>query len=158
MTTSLDRDFESVLTAARTGDHSALGGLLERVRPQLERMAITAVATWPCLRGREADVVQETLTDAIRAFDRFIGVTETGWLHWLKRILENNVTDMGRHDGAKKRDQSKEQRLDTSLLAALSDGGETPSKTAARDEDVARVRRALSELSQSEQLVIRLRD
>src|SRR4051812_45713422 len=90
-------DFETLLMSARAGNGIALGRLLERARPQLERYAVTALAARPRLRGREADLVQETHKDAVVGFDRFLGVSEPGWHQWLKRILENNVTDLCRY-------------------------------------------------------------
>ena len=151
-------DFETLLACARKGDGTALGRLLELARPQLARFAAGALSARPRLRGRDADLVQETLKDAVVGFDRFLGVSEAGWFHWLRRILENNVTDLCRYDSAAKRDAVKEQRLDTPCQRALADGGETPSKTAARDEDLARLQQALRRLTAEQQLVIRLRD
>jgi RNA polymerase sigma-70 factor (subfamily 1) len=151
-------DFETLLTDARTGNGTALGRLLECARPQLERYAASALAARPRLRGRDADLVQETLKDAVVGFERFLGVSEPGWHQWLKRILENNVTDLCRYDGAAKRDAAKEERLDTPRLRTLPDGGETPSKVVSRDEDIERLRRAFRQLSPDQQAVIRLRD
>src|SRR5262249_31558928 len=104
--------FESLLNAARGGNGIALGKLLERSRPRLLRLAAAAVTGRPRLREREHDLVQETLKDAVVGFNRFLGNSEAGWLQWLKTILENNITDMCRYDGAKKRDVVKERRLD----------------------------------------------
>ena len=156
MTPTLDTEFEALLVAARGGSRSALGRLLERARPRLERHAATAAATRPRLRGREADVVAETILDAVAGFGRFLGATEMGWGKWLLCALDHNIVDLGRYDGAAKRDSWKEVRLDTSLYLALTDGGETPSKTVARDEEVERLRRALARLPADQQAVIRL--
>lgn len=151
-------DFETLLASARQGDGAALGRLLQRAQAQLLRLAAAALSSRPRLRGREADLVQETLKDAVCGFDRFLGVSETGLLHWLKRILDNNVTDMCRYDSAAKRDAVKEQRLDTPCERNLADGGETPSKVVAMDEDLERLRRAMRRLTPDQRLVIRLRD
>lgn len=151
-------DFETLLARARQGDGDALGGMLKRAEPQLLRFAAVALSGRPRLRGRDHDLVQETLKDAVAGFDRFLGVSETGWLHWLKRILDNNVTDLCRYDSAAKRDAVKEQRLDTPCQRSLADGGETPSKVVALDEDLERLRRAMKRLTADQRLVIRLRD
>ena len=150
--------FEALLTAARGGNGHALGRLLEFERPQLERYAVTACGSRPRLRGQEADLVQDTLKDAVVGFDRFIGVSEAGWHQWLRRVLENNITDRCRYESAAKRDCAKEQRLDTSYARDLSDGGETPSKLVAQDEELERLRVALNQLSEDDRAVIRLRD
>ena len=150
--------FETLLAAARAGDGIALGRLLERASPRLAKAAAIAIAGRTQLRGREADLVQETLKDAIMGFDQFLGKSHAGWHQWLKRILENNLTDMCRYEGAAKRDTVKEQRLDTDFQRNLPDGDDTPSRAFVRSEDLQQLEKALASLSEIDQTIIRLRD
>jgi RNA polymerase sigma-70 factor (subfamily 1) len=153
-----DSAFLNLLAAARAGDGTSLGRLLERVRPRLLKSAFVAGTARPRLRGREADLVQETLKDAVVGFDQFVGFSEGGWHQWLMRIFENNLTDMYRYGGAAKRDEAKEQRLDTDCARTLPDGGETPSKAFAKGEDLDRLEKALQRLSKGDREIIHLRD
>src|SRR5262245_33971663 len=158
MTFPMDADFATLLACARNGNEAALGCLLKRAEPQLLRFATAALSGRPRLRSRDHDLVQDTLKDAVEGFNRFLGVSEVGLQHWLKRILDNNVTDLCRYDSALKRDAMKEQRLDTPFERAIPDSGETPSKTVAMDEELARLKRAMRRLTPEQRLVIRLRD
>ena len=40
-----------------------------------------------------SDLVQETILEAYRDFDRFQGRSEQEWIAWLKRILAHDVAD-----------------------------------------------------------------
>jgi RNA polymerase sigma-70 factor (ECF subfamily) len=46
-----------------------------------------------------SDLVQQTLLDAHRDFDRFAGCTQQEWLAWLRQILNHNAQDAIRHYG-----------------------------------------------------------
>ena len=41
-----------------------------------------------------SDLVQETMLEAYRDFDRFQGRSEQEWMAWLRKILAHNVADL----------------------------------------------------------------
>ena len=79
-----------------------------------------AVPTWalrpdrrskPGCGGRSiaSDLVQETMLEAYRDFDRFAGHTEQEWLAWLRKILAHNAADfVRRYRGTAKRAAGRE--------------------------------------------------
>lgn len=97
-----------LLEGARGGCHHALGELLQGCRQYLLLTANRLLD--PHLRAKlgPSDVVQETLHDAHRDFDRFHGVSEDDLLAWLRHILLNNLADVGRRYRAAKRQVARE--------------------------------------------------
>ena len=79
-----------------------------------------AAATWASWRDRKSrpgsgvkvdasDLVQETMLEAYRDFDRFSGTSEQEWLAWLRRILTHNAADfVRRYRGTAKRQPRRE--------------------------------------------------
>src|SRR5687768_7795013 len=107
------RRLEGLIGDARGGSGEALGGLLEECRQYL--MLVANRRLDPVLRAKvgPSDLVQETLHDAHRDFDKFHGLTWPELLAWLRRILLNNVTDVARrYQTADKRQISREVPFD----------------------------------------------
>ena len=70
------------------------------------------VETWLRAKVDASDLVQETMLEAFRDFERFGGASEQEWLAWLKRILAHNVADfVRRYRGTAKRQARREVRI-----------------------------------------------
>jgi RNA polymerase sigma-70 factor (ECF subfamily) len=112
-----------------------------------------------------SDLVQQTLLDAHRDFDRFQGQTDQEWLAWLRQILTHNACDAARHYGtAGKRAARREVRFQD----PANDGsrpqfdppatGDSPSQMAIHTETELLLAEAMDKLSADHREVIILRN
>src|SRR5271165_5761497 len=102
------------ITAARGGDRDALGQAIQACRRYLLTAAEHDLA--PDLRAKEgaSDLVQETLCEAYRDFQRFEGQTEVELRAWLRRLLAFQVAHAARrYRGTKMRKLRREVPIDT---------------------------------------------
>lgn len=88
------------LSKARAGDPMARDRLFAACRSYLGLLARTNVEPWMRAKVDASDLVQQTLLDAHRDFERFQGKTDQEWLAWLRQILNHNAFDAVRHYGA----------------------------------------------------------
>lgn len=89
--------FESILVAARQGEHAQLGVLLDVYRGYLMTIANDRLSQDVVGKVAPSDLVQETMLQAYRAFDEFRGTSELEFLAWLKQIIFRKVIDVHRH-------------------------------------------------------------
>jgi RNA polymerase sigma-70 factor (ECF subfamily) len=150
------------LSAARAGCSEALGELLNSCRGYLLLVAERELD--PQLRAKcgASDLIQETLLDAVSAFDRFQGDSADELRKWLRRLLLNNLVSFAR----RYRDTSKRQ---VGREVSLEAGGEcrehvgpvadtpSPSQQAIAHEQVEAIQMALERLPEDYRLVILLR-
>lgn len=153
---------EELLAAARDGDASALGKLLDHYRPYLGLMARRQLDSAVQVRVDASDVVQQTCLEAIRDLEAFRGQSEPELIAWIMRILRNNVAQsIQYHVVAKKRSIRKEQTSpDDSqgpLVARLPAHHSSPSQRLMRGELAVQLARQLASLTDEQQEAIRLR-
>jgi RNA polymerase sigma-70 factor (ECF subfamily) len=109
MTDSKHINVTALLARARQGDAACREELFALCRSYLGFAARSQIETWLRRKVDASDLVQETLLEAYRDFDRFQGGTEQEWLAWLKRILAHNAADfIRRYHGAAKREAGRE--------------------------------------------------
>lgn len=156
--------FDHRLSLARAGDQHALGALVDAYREYLCRIARARMGG--ALQGvmTTSDLVQETLLDACRDFERFRGTSERELLSWLRRALLRNLADQVRRHRAEKRDRLRNRSLDELLertgsrnYARLAAALSSPSGQASRREDIVALQNALEALSAEHREVILLR-
>lgn len=100
---------EELLARAREGDQGERDRLFEACRGYLALVARTQMESWLQAKADASDLVQQTLLEAHRGFDRFEGKTEAEWLAWLRRILSHNAADLvRRYRGTSKRQARRE--------------------------------------------------
>jgi RNA polymerase sigma-70 factor (ECF subfamily) len=112
MTADTSPDPEQLLGAARAGDRSALGQLLELYRNYLATLARLQIGRR--LQGKVAasDLVQETFLEAHRDFAQFRGTKEAELASWLRQILATNLANqVQRYCGTQGRDVRLERQL-----------------------------------------------
>ena len=116
-------------------------------------------------RDDASDLVQQTLLEAHRDFDRFQGGSENEWRAWLRKILSHNAADFVRHyRGTAKRQARREVRFRDPADSRVGGApeppapGETPSQEFLHLDDEARMTAALAELSEDHRRVIELRN
>jgi RNA polymerase sigma-70 factor (ECF subfamily) len=155
-------DVEQWIADARQGCGKSLGHLAERCRQYLLLVANQELDA--SLRGKvgASDVVQETLLTAQQIFGRFDGQTEVQLRLWLRRILLHKLAHEGRYYGrTAKRDVLREQELifDGSRNDGLGlvDQAPTPRGNAIANEQTEAIERAIEQLPDHYQQLIRLR-
>jgi RNA polymerase sigma-70 factor (ECF subfamily) len=93
-----------LIRQARDGDAASRDELFRLCRSYLGLMARAQVESWLRVKVDASDLVQQTLLEAHRDFDRFQGRSQQEWLAWLRRILARNAADYVRqYRGAAKR-------------------------------------------------------
>lgn len=155
-------DAAAWLPAARAGSPEALGKLLDACRGYLLVIAERELGGDLRAKGGASDVVQDTLLDAVRAFEQFRGESEEELKKWLRRLLLNNLISFARrYRAAGKRAVGREVALhggDSS--AATSDpaaAGPTPSREAMAHETAERIEQEMDALPDDYRLVLLLR-
>ena len=150
------------LTAARQGSEEALGQVLEQCRPYLLRMANEELASDLRAKAGASDLVQQTFVDAQRDFARCDGATEAQWRAWLRGILQHKLANLVRHYC-----QTDKRHIDCEvpLPGTSADGPSgghmapdtSPSAQAQAHEQDEALARALAQLPEAQQQIIRLR-
>src|SRR5262245_62498978 len=97
MTGDKQPQLHELLAQARTGNRAALDELFALCRSYIHVQAEARAASWLQARVDASDLVQQSMLDAYRGFDRFQGATSQEWLAWLRRIVTNNAVDAVRH-------------------------------------------------------------
>jgi RNA polymerase sigma-70 factor (ECF subfamily) len=165
MTQNVSPDPEQLLGAARAGDTTSLGQLLEMYRSYLATLARLQIGRR--LQGKvdASDLVQETFLEAHRDFAQFRGAREAELVGWLRQILASNLANqVQRYCGTQSRDVRLERQLaieldqssqilDRGLVAPSS----SPSNQAARREQAVLLANALSRLPADYREVLVLR-
>lgn len=158
---------EGLIAKAQAGDEAARDQLFALCRDYLGLAARAQVETWLRAKIDASDLVQQTMLEAYRDFDRFEGKSQREWLGWLKRILAHNATDFIRQfRGTEKRKIDREVRIrqskdsvDLSIGVPEPEGhAGTPSQALAQADDELRVAAALMELSEDHREVVMLRN
>ncbi len=157
--------FSTLIEGARQGDAECRERLFALCRSYLGFAARSQVETWLRRKVDASDLVQETMLEACRDFERFEGRTEQEWLAWLRKILAHNAADfVRRYRGAAKRaagrevpfrDPADSRRPGAPEPAALQP---TPSQEFLQLDTELRVTAALSELPPDYQEVVILRN
>jgi RNA polymerase sigma-70 factor (ECF subfamily) len=155
-----------LLRLAREGDAESRDRLFQLCRNYLGFAARAQVESWLRVKVDASDLVQQTMLEAHRDFERFEGATEKEWLAWLRKILAHNVADFVRHyRGTAKRQIRREIPFRDAAASSAAFGApepaapeETPSQEFFRLDDELRVTAALAQLAPDHQEVIVLRN
>lgn len=153
------------LDAARNGDGTAWGALLEHYRPYLTLLAAVQIGRRLEVKAEASDLVQETYLQAHRKFSQFCGTSTDEFLSWLQEILASRLAKLiRRYYGTQHRNLRLEQDLshefdDSSRIASgmLIEPGSSPSKRAIGREESVRVLTAIQSLSENHREVLVLR-
>lgn len=166
MSSTSGPDVAELLRRARAGDEAARNELFGRCRNYVAVVARTQVESWMRRRIDGSDIVQQTLLEAHRGWDRFAGETEAEWLAWLRQILTHNTQDFVRRCRTEKRAVGREiplqQNSDSSDGTAVGDPADrqtqTPSQVLHEHEREIELADAIAQLSPDHQEVVLLRN
>jgi len=158
----------SLLNEARQGDNTSLGVLLRKYFRYLNSLSRGHLDDRIGVRVSASDIVQDTMLEAHRDFEKFSGTTIEEFTGWLRRILFNNLaTAIEKHVLADKRDVRKQRSLDQQMGPAdqskvglarfLEQDITSPSTPMQRDESLDQLLLAINQLPKDYQQVIRMR-
>lgn len=130
------------------GDGEPFGQAMEACRQYLLLVANHEIGADLRAKTGASDVVQETFLQAQIDRDRFRGRSSAELLAWLRQILLNKISNLGRHyRHTSKRRLCLEVRIDApSGAASLKAGTPSPSQHAVRREQELALARALDRL------------
>ncbi|MCA1789371.1 MAG: RNA polymerase sigma factor [Thioalkalivibrio sp.] len=145
-----------LIRRAHAGESEVLGGLLARCEHRLRLRARGGIRAAVAARCDAADIVQQSLMEAVRSFDTFHGQTEAELLAWLERIVHRNLADAIRANVvAKKRAVTDESRI--SQHPELASQRTSATQKLVRKEEAARLERAIATLPADQGEAVRLR-
>ena len=157
-----------LLQKAREGDNASLGILLRNYFRYLNSLSHGHLDDRIGIRVSASDIVQETLLEAHRDFEKFSGTSIEEFTGWLRRILFNNLaTAIEKHVLADKRDVRKQRSLDQEIGDAnqskpklaryLQQDITSPSTPMQRNESLDQLSSVISQLPPDYQQVIHMR-
>lgn len=132
---------------------------LERHLPALAQWAAYLMPDWLRAKLDPADLVHQTLLEAVRAPTALAGRADHEVLAYLRRALANNLTDAMRKHGRARADVSAEAVAASSARLAdwLAADHTSPSERAERNERFARLAAALAGLPDAQRTAVELR-
>lgn len=132
---------------------------LARHEPALLLWANYQLPSW--VRGKldPADLVQQTLLEALRTPDKFVGRPDHEVLAYLRRALANNLIDAARKFARGREELPPEALAESSVRLAdwLAADHTSPSERADRNERFDRLAAALSELPDAQRVAVEMR-
>lgn len=157
---------EKLLAAYRTGDVEAGNRLFREHEPWLKVLAGMQLESRFRAKFDAADLVQQALLEAVRAFPQFRGSSAGEFAAWLRQILAHVLShEIRRYAGTRKRDLELERSLDETLSRmsqrlgdVLPSTGTSPSRQAAQNEQQLLLARALTNLPRDYREVLILRN
>ena len=156
--------FAGDIAAARQGCEAALNRLFTACRSYLLMVANQVLPHELRQKAGASDVVQETLLQVKKNFDRFQGTSERELMAWLRGVLMNNVQEITRRFlKTEMREIQREVSLDQGLSGAEGDYlidnmVHSPGSQVVATEEAARLSAALARLPAEYRQVIRLRN
>ena len=132
---------------------------LDRHRPALLQWAEGQTPGWVRSKLDPADLVQQTLLEAIRGEQRLRGRPDLEVLAFLRRALTNNLIDAARKFGRSRSDVSPDALAESSgrLADWLVAADTSPSERAARNERYARLAADLAALPDDQRIAVEMR-
>ncbi len=132
---------------------------LARHEPALLLWATYQLPSW--VRGKldPADVVQQTLMEAVQAADKLAGRPDHEVLAYLRRVLSNNLIDAARKFARAREDLAPEALAESSVRLAdwLAADHTSPSERADRNERFDQLATALAGLPDAQRLAVEMR-
>lgn len=157
-----------LLEQARCGDADSLGLLLRKYFRYLNSLSRGHIDERIRMRVSASDVVQETLLEAHRDFQNFVGTSIEEFTGWLRKILFSNLASaIECHVLAAKRDVRKQHSLDEKINDASHPAGhfagrlQAPASSSSsplhRDESLRQLTIAIGQLPEAYRQVIQMR-
>jgi RNA polymerase sigma-70 factor, ECF subfamily len=136
-------DSEQLLTRWQAGDDSAVGPLLHRLEPFVRERARQLLGAELRQKLASDDVAQDAMLEFLRYGPRHVPGSLPQLRALLARIVANTVCDHGKWFQARRRRQTNEGPLHTTLLAGLPQSDVLPAAAAEQRELAERLGLAL---------------
>lgn len=136
-----------LLRRARDGDRLALDALFQRQLPPLLRWAHGRLPRWARTASDTADLVQDALLQTFRRLDRFEPRGHHALQAYLRRAIQNRITDEVRRGVRTPGDQSQGDAVHAARTPS-------PLDAAIHEESTARYRRGLASLRADDRSLI----
>jgi RNA polymerase sigma-70 factor (ECF subfamily) len=151
-----------LLAEVRAGDSQALGRLLTRHQPYLQRFIELRLDPRLRVRLDPVDVVQEAQMQAVKRLPRYLEQNPMPFRLWLRQLAHDQLLNLRRdHIGSARRSVAREVALPDDSAAEFANqlltSGSSPSQRLSRQELAQRVREAMARLSKPDQEVLLLR-
>ncbi|EAQ81799.1 putative RNA polymerase sigma-E factor [Blastopirellula marina DSM 3645] len=154
-----DLDWAHLLDHARSGDATAINRVWSHMRSYLLLVAERGLGDALSAKVDASDIVQGSLLEAQRDFDRFTGNSESELKAWLRRLVKHNLADNRRHfQDAQRRDIRLERRLSGGASDEIVDPQQaTASSMIRREETDLELIQAVSQLQSDQRRLIEMR-
>ena len=148
-----------LLGAARSGDEAALDLLWREMRTYLLEIARRSLGKDLQRKLDASDIVQQSLLEAQRDLPRFFGTSDEELKSWLRRLVQHNIEDAGRHFRlARRRSISREQSIDRVDSVTFADPNQlTGSVMARRSESDRALAAAVAKLPDPRRQIVLMR-
>lgn len=154
--------FHDLIERARGGEDEAQDALFRQFYPVVQRLVHKSLARdlrlnrpWLSARFSTGDIVQEVFRSVLRDIPSFAGTNEGAMVGYLTIIVRNRIVDAMRFHEAERRDGRRgESGAEAELAASAHDD---PAQLAARADEMRCMQRALLQLPEREQLLVRAR-
>lgn len=154
----------ALVKKAKSGDEAAFNLLLGRYMQRVLRTVRMRLG--PMLRGRleSMDIVQEVMIRAIKGFEQFEARDEAAFLHWINKLVQNEIINKAEYHHAIKRTperevvQKEKSTNERSFLSNIpADSIYRPSVPLQLKEEYLKLEAALDGLSENHREVIIMR-
>ncbi|OGQ71237.1 MAG: hypothetical protein A3F82_06505 [Deltaproteobacteria bacterium RIFCSPLOWO2_12_FULL_44_12] len=153
----------NLVMRAKAGEDQALNLLLERYLNRILR--IVRMKLGPKLRTKmeSMDVVQEVMVRAVRGFENFEPKNEAAFLHWISKLVQNEIRDLADYHGAAKRNltqvtENKDATIESSVLSKITASSQwRPSFQLRLKEEVLELEAAMDQLPEKQRDVVIMR-
>jgi RNA polymerase sigma-70 factor (ECF subfamily) len=160
----LDLDtIHALIGQARDGDQEAKSDLAQQVQKYLAIRADKQLDRSLRANLHPSDIVQKTLIKMVQGIDNFRGTSTEEFYGWLNRIIQHETAKATRDLKRKKRDIRRQRPIGgqdsrAGNIHEPSDYNPTPGTNAILNERVELFHKALSQLPEDYEMVIRLRN
>ena len=101
------------------GDEAALDKLMTRYYPRVERIVRARMGGFLHSRMEVEDVLQQVFIRAIRDIQELELREDAALIHWLSRLVQNELANLARDQKALKRDARREQAIEQPTMGGL---------------------------------------
>ena len=151
----------NLVNRAKAGDDSALNLLFTHYMDRILRMVRMRMGAKMRVRLDSMDVVQEVMERAIKAFDNFEVKHEAAFLHWIRKLVQNEIVNLAEFHNAGKRNPNQEaiksdgNEKDCSVIGNLpAQSMWNPGRQLKLKEEVIELEAAMDELTEGQREVI----
>ncbi|MBF0107543.1 MAG: sigma-70 family RNA polymerase sigma factor [Deltaproteobacteria bacterium] len=154
----------NLVNKAKAGEGKALDLLLERYMGRVLKIVRMRLGAHLRQKTESMDIVQEVMIRALNGFETFEPKDEAAFLHWISKLVSNEIRDLADYHQAQKRDLNKEHKKAKDQDPSRSVISNLPAKSMYRPsfqvqlkQEVLELETALDQLSEDQRDVVVMR-